>query len=89
MTLRHRIRWAPVRRRLPQHVIVPVDQVGQSASPSGCQRHARDDALGAGDLGAQHLIDYPTTDFIDAVDDFPDGVDVILDMVGGAYLERN
>jgi len=42
-------------------------------------------------LGAAHAIDYRTEDFVAAVARLTDGrgVDVILDMVGGAYLPRN
>jgi NADPH2:quinone reductase len=43
------------------------------------------------DLGAHHAINYKTSDFAAEVQKKTDGrgVDVILDMVGGAYLERN
>ena len=42
-------------------------------------------------LGATHAINYRTTDFVAAVKAATDGrgVDVVLDMVGGAYLPRN
>ncbi|MFY1635142.1 NAD(P)H-quinone oxidoreductase [Solwaraspora sp. WMMB335] len=44
-------------------------------------------------LGAHHTIDYPAEDFVtrcrELVDDGHDGVDVILDIVGAAYLARN
>ena len=42
-------------------------------------------------LGADIVIDYKTEDFADAVQRHTDnrGVDVILDHLGGAYLERN
>jgi len=42
-------------------------------------------------LGATHAINYKTTDFVAAVKAATDGrgVDVVLDMVGGAYLPRN
>lgn len=42
-------------------------------------------------LGAAHLIDYTTTDFAEEVRRRTDGrgADVILDIVGGAYLEKN
>lgn len=42
-------------------------------------------------LGADLAIDYRSEDFVSAVKDFTDnrGADVILDMVGGAYVERN
>jgi NADPH:quinone reductase len=42
-------------------------------------------------LGADHAIDYKTEDFAAAVNAFTQkrGVDVILDMVGGAYIQKN
>jgi NADPH:quinone reductase len=42
-------------------------------------------------LGADHAIDYKTEDFVAAVHAFTQkrGVDVILDMVGGAYVQKN
>jgi putative PIG3 family NAD(P)H quinone oxidoreductase len=42
-------------------------------------------------MGADHAIDYRTQDFADVVKRITDrrGVDVILDMVGGDYVERN
>ncbi len=41
-------------------------------------------------LGADLAINYRTTDFVDAVRQCPaGGVDVVLDMVGGAYTARN
>ena len=42
-------------------------------------------------LGAELVVNYREQDFAEAVRDHVgrDGVDVILDMVGGAYLERN
>lgn len=42
-------------------------------------------------LGADLAIDYKTEDFVDAVKKFTQkkGVDVILDMVGGAYMQKN
>ena len=42
-------------------------------------------------LGAELAIDYTTSDFVQAVAAWSggDGVDVILDMVGAAYFERN
>jgi NADPH2:quinone reductase len=42
-------------------------------------------------LGADHAIDYKTEDFVAAVNAFTQkrGVDVILDMVGGAYVQKN
>ena len=43
------------------------------------------------DLGAQHAINYKEQDFVDEVKRLTGGrgVDVILDLVGGSYLERN
>ena len=42
-------------------------------------------------IGVGRAINYRTTDFVDAVKDFTDGrgVDVILDIVGGDYLNRD
>src|SRR5476651_457356 len=42
-------------------------------------------------LGADHAINYKTEDFVEAVKTATDGkgVEVILDMVGGDYIERN
>lgn len=42
-------------------------------------------------LGADHVINYQSTDYVDAVKDITGGVgaNVILDMVGGDYIERN
>jgi NADPH2:quinone reductase len=42
-------------------------------------------------LGAAHAINYHTTDFVAAVKDATsgEGVDVVLDIIGGEYLERN
>ena len=42
-------------------------------------------------VGADHAIDYKTTDFVDAVGDITggDGVDLVLDMVSGDYVARN
>ena len=42
-------------------------------------------------LGAQRAIDYRSEDFVDAIEESTGGrgVDVILDMVGGDYIERN
>ena len=43
------------------------------------------------DLGADQAINYKTEDFVDRVKDMTEGrgVDVILDMVGGDYVQRN
>lgn len=40
-------------------------------------------------LGADLAVNYRTTDFVAAVKEFAGGADVILDMVGGDYVERN
>ncbi len=42
-------------------------------------------------MGADYAIDYKTQDFVDEVKRITDkrGVDVVLDMVGGGYVERN
>ena len=42
-------------------------------------------------LGAEMLIDYTSEDFVERVREWSEGegVDVLLDMIGGAYLERN
>jgi putative PIG3 family NAD(P)H quinone oxidoreductase len=41
-------------------------------------------------LGAQRAINYRSEDFVQAIrSETPDGVDVILDIVGGEYLQRN
>jgi putative PIG3 family NAD(P)H quinone oxidoreductase len=42
------------------------------------------------EIGADHAIDYNTTDFVEAVKRIaPDGVNIVLDMVGGDYVARN
>ncbi|MGH9609634.1 MAG: NAD(P)H-quinone oxidoreductase [Bryobacteraceae bacterium] len=43
------------------------------------------------DLGAEHAINYKESDFVAEVKQLTSGrgVDVVLDLVGGAYLERN
>jgi putative PIG3 family NAD(P)H quinone oxidoreductase len=51
-----------------------------------------DDKCGACEvLGADHAINYRDQDFVEAVKKITDGrgVDVILDMVGGDYVQRN
>jgi NADPH2:quinone reductase len=42
-------------------------------------------------LGAEHAINYKEADFVEAVREITQkrGVDVILDMVGGAYVQKN
>ena len=59
------------------------------ATVYGTARAAKHDAVRA--LGADVLIDYTTTDFATAVRDATDGrgVDVVLDIMGAAYLSRN
>ena len=41
------------------------------------------------ELGAKRAINYMTEDFVDVIREETSGVDVILDMVGGDYIERN
>jgi len=43
------------------------------------------------DLGADHVINYKTQDFVEEVKAFTDGkgVELVLDMVGTAYFDRN
>jgi NADPH:quinone reductase len=53
-----------------------------AGSPAKCAR--------ARELGADHAIDYRAGDFVDGVRAAaPDGVDIVLDMVGGDYVPRN
>lgn len=41
-------------------------------------------------LGADHAINYKTQDFEEEIKAlYPDGIDVVLDMVGGAYVPKN
>lgn len=42
-----------------------------------------------GELGADRVIDYNEEDFVDVVRNEAGGADVILDIVGGPYIERN
>ena len=53
---------------------------GSPAKLAACER-----------LGADILIDYTTEDFVDSLERATDGAgaDVILDPIGGAYLDRN
>ncbi len=46
---------------------------------------------GLSELGADHAINYKTQDFVAEVARITDGrgTDLILDMVGGSYIERN
>ena len=47
-------------------------------------------ALACKELGADHAIDYKTEDFVKRVKDITkSGVDLILCMVGGSYIQRN
>lgn len=57
--------------------------IATAGSQEKCQAAVR--------LGADRAIDYKTEDFADVVKRLTDGrgVDVILDMVGGDYIERN
>jgi NADPH2:quinone reductase len=43
------------------------------------------------ELGAERAVNYKDEDFVQAAKDFTDGVgvDVVLDMVGGEYIQRN
>jgi NADPH2:quinone reductase len=43
------------------------------------------------DLGAVRAVDYKTEDFVEVLQEETDGygVDVVLDMVGGAYMQKN
>ena len=57
--------------------------IATAGSPAKCEAMRR--------LGVDRAIDYRTEDFVDAVKAATDGkgADVILDMVGGSYVERN
>jgi len=50
-----------------------------------------DKALACKELGADHAIDYKTEDFVERVKTITEkkGVDLILCMVGGSYIQRN
>jgi len=50
-----------------------------------------DKAKVCADLGAERVINYRDEDFVQVVKELTDGrgVDLILDMVGGSYIERN
>lgn len=52
---------------------------------------SRDKCAACERLGATHAINYQTMDFVQAVSDMTSGrgVDVILDIIGGDYLQRN
>ena len=54
-----------------------------AGSPEKCAACAR--------LGAERAIDYRNEDFVSVVKDLTggEGVDVVLDMVGGSYVQRN
>lgn len=57
--------------------------IATAGSEAKCQACTR--------LGAHHVINYQTTNYVEAVKELTDGkgADVILDMVGGDYIERN
>ena len=57
--------------------------IATAGSPAKCEAMLR--------LGADRAIDYRQEDFVEAVKSFTEGrgADVILDMVGGSYVERN
>jgi putative PIG3 family NAD(P)H quinone oxidoreductase len=40
-------------------------------------------------LGADHLVDYPSEDFVAVTREAVGGADVVLDIIGAAYLTRN
>jgi putative PIG3 family NAD(P)H quinone oxidoreductase len=52
---------------------------------------SKDKADACGRLGADHAINYKTEDFVEATKKFTvgNGANVILDMVGGDYIDRN
>ena len=55
-----------------------------------CTVGSPDKAAFCRDLGADLAIDYDATDFVAAVRAYrPEGVDMVLDMVGGDYVPRN
>ncbi len=60
-----------------------VRVVVTAGSPSRCRRCL--------ELGADRAVDYHTDDFVDAARELTTGtgVDVVLDCIGGPYLERN
>lgn len=57
--------------------------IATAGSPAKCETCTK--------LGADHAIDYRAQDFVEVVKDVTGkrGVDVILDMVGGDYVDRN
>jgi putative PIG3 family NAD(P)H quinone oxidoreductase len=63
--------------------------VALGASVTATARRAKHEAVLA--LGASHMIDYSTEDFVEAIHRATGGrgADVILDIVGAAYLSRN
>jgi NADPH:quinone reductase len=65
----------------------------QLAKETGCEIFttvgSEDKAAFCKTLGAQHVINYKTQDFAEVIRDTAKGVDVILDMVGANYFERN
>jgi putative PIG3 family NAD(P)H quinone oxidoreductase len=66
-------------------------QLGRAlgASVIATARASKHEALRA--LGARHTVDYTTEDFVARVDEITDGrgADVVLDIIGAAYLGRN
>lgn len=65
----------------------------QLAKEAGCEVFttvgSKDKAAFCKTLGAQHVINYKTQDFAEVIKETATGVDVILDMVGASYFERN
>jgi tumor protein p53-inducible protein 3 len=65
----------------------------QLALEAGCEIFttvgSEDKAAFCKTLGAHHVINYKTQDFAEVIKDSSQGVDVILDMVGANYFERN
>lgn len=51
--------------------------------------HPADRVAACGDLGADRAIDYESEDFVEVVRSAFGGADVILDIVGGPYIQRN
>jgi NADPH:quinone reductase len=59
---------------------IPYTTAGSDAKCAACRK-----------IGAEAAINYKTADFVAAVRDLTDGhgVDVVLDIIGGKYLEKN
>ncbi len=79
-------RWR-LRCRHQRHPASPRLSAPASSSPPAMPRNARR----AGKLGAEVAINYKTEDFVEVVKRVTEGrgVDVILDMIGGDYVNRN